>query len=45
MERNANYALVGLISIGDVSRYMADLHRTECEHLKTYIAGGFPSPT
>jgi CBS domain-containing protein len=37
--------LVGLISIGDVSRFMADVHRTECEHLKSYIAGGFPSTT
>ncbi|HZZ57910.1 MAG TPA: CBS domain-containing protein [Opitutaceae bacterium] len=35
--------LAGLISIGDVSRYMADVHRTECEHLKSYIAGGFPA--
>lgn len=31
--------LIGLISIGDVSRYMADVHRTECEHLKSYISG------
>ena len=37
--------LLGLISLGDVSRYMADVHRTECEHLKTYIAGGFPTST
>ena len=37
--------LVGLISIGDVSRFMADVHRTECEHLKSYIAGGFPLDT
>ena len=37
--------LIGLVSIGDVSRYMADVHRTECEHLKSYIAGGFPSTT
>lgn len=35
--------LAGLISIGDVSRFMADVHRTECEHLKSYIAGGFPA--
>jgi CBS domain-containing protein len=34
--------LLGLISIGDVTRWMADTHRTEAEHLKTYIAGGFP---
>ncbi len=41
----AGERLLGLISIGDVSRFMADVHRTECEHLKTYIAGGFPTPT
>lgn len=33
--------LVGLISIGDISRWMSDVHRTECEHLKNYISGGF----
>lgn len=33
--------LIGLISIGDISRWMADAHRTEAEHLKNYIAGGF----
>ncbi len=32
--------LVGLISIGDISRWMADSHRAEAEHLKNYIAGG-----
>lgn len=32
--------LVGLISIGDISRWMADTHRAEAEHLKNYIAGG-----
>lgn len=32
--------LVGTISIGDISRWMVDLHRTEAEHLKNYIAGG-----
>lgn len=31
--------LVGTISIGDVTRWYADLHRTEAEHLKNYIAG------
>ena len=35
--------LVGLISIGDIARWMADAHRHEAEHLKNYIAGGFPS--
>ncbi len=33
--------LLGLISIGDISRWMADTHRAEAEHLKNYIAGGF----
>ena len=35
--------LLGLISIGDVTRWMADAHRAEAEHLKSYIAGGFPA--
>jgi CBS domain-containing protein len=35
--------LAGLISIGDVSRWMVDIHRAECEHLKSYITGGFPA--
>ena len=34
--------LIGLISIGDTSRWMADAHRAEAEQLKNYIAGGFP---
>ena len=33
--------LVGLISIGDISRWVADAHRAEAEHLKNYITGGF----
>jgi len=33
--------LTGLISIGDISRWMADVSRVEAEHLKNYIAGGF----
>lgn len=33
--------LVGTISIGDVTRWMADAHRAEAEHLKNYISGGF----
>lgn len=32
--------LRGLISIGDISRWMAESHRSEAEHLKSYIAGG-----
>jgi CBS domain-containing protein len=33
-------ALVGLISIGDVSRWVANAHRAEAESLRQYIAGG-----
>lgn len=33
--------LVGTISIGDVTRWMADSHRAEAEHLKNYITTGF----
>jgi CBS domain-containing protein len=35
--------LLGLISIGDVSRWLADTHRAEVEHLRQYIAGGYPT--
>jgi CBS domain-containing protein len=34
-------SLLGLISIGDVTRWMVDVHRAEVDHLKQYIAGGF----
>jgi CBS domain-containing protein len=37
----SNGELVGLISIGDISRWVADAHRAEAEHLKNYISGGF----
>ena len=33
--------LVGAISIGDVTRWVADSHRAEAEHLKNYITSGF----
>jgi CBS domain-containing protein len=33
--------LVGLLSIGDVTRWSVESHRSEAEHLKNYIAGGF----
>jgi CBS domain-containing protein len=33
--------LVGAISIGDITRWMADTHRAEAEHLKNYITTGF----
>jgi CBS domain-containing protein len=36
----ADGRLVGLISIGDISRWLVDTHRAECEHLKNYISGG-----
>jgi CBS domain-containing protein len=32
--------LIGLISIGDVSRWVANAHRAEAESLRQYIAGG-----
>lgn len=32
--------LLGLVSIGDISRWMAETARAEAEHLKNYIAGG-----
>jgi CBS domain-containing protein len=35
----SNGRLRGLISIGDISRWMADTHRHEAEQLKSYIAG------
>jgi CBS domain-containing protein len=35
--------LCGLISIGDISRWMADTSKAEAEHLKSYISGGFPA--
>ncbi|MCX6955272.1 MAG: CBS domain-containing protein [Verrucomicrobia bacterium] len=30
----------GVISIGDITRWMADAHRAEAEHLRNYITGG-----
>ena len=36
-----NGKLVGAISIGDITRWMADAHRAEAEHLKNYITTGF----
>ena len=32
--------LRGLVSIGDLSRWLVDMHRAEAEHLKNYISGG-----
>jgi CBS domain-containing protein len=34
--------MTGLLSSGDVSRWMSDVHRAEAEHLKNYISGGLP---
>jgi CBS domain-containing protein len=36
-----NGTLVGTISIGDITRWIADEHRAEAEHLKNYITSGF----
>lgn len=35
----ASERLVGVVSIGDVTRWVTDAHRTEAEHLKNYISG------
>jgi CBS domain-containing protein len=35
--------LEGLISIGDVSRWLTDSHRNEAEQLRQYITGGYPT--
>lgn len=35
--------MLGVISIGDITRWIADSHRAEAEHLKNYITGGFPT--
>jgi CBS domain-containing protein len=32
--------LLGMISIGDVSKWVSNVHRVEAEHLRQYIAGG-----
>jgi CBS domain-containing protein len=39
----ADGELLGLISIGDVSRWLTDTHRVEAEQLRQYIAGGYPT--
>jgi CBS domain-containing protein len=38
-----NGKLLGTVSIGDVTRWMADQDRAEAEQLKNYITGGFPT--
>jgi CBS domain-containing protein len=35
--------LVGLISIGDISRWVAEAHKAEAEQMRNYIAGGMPA--
>jgi len=35
-----NGRIVGLISVGDISRWLSDLNRAEAESLKNYISGG-----
>jgi CBS domain-containing protein len=34
-----NEEMIGLISIGDITRWLVDKHRAEAEHLRSYIAG------
>jgi len=38
-----NGHLKGLISIGDISRWVSETCKAEADHLKNYIAGGFPA--
>jgi CBS domain-containing protein len=33
-------SLVGMISMGDITRWLVDAHRMEADHLRQYIAGG-----
>jgi CBS domain-containing protein len=33
--------IVGLVSIGDVNRWLVDASRAEADHLRQYIAGGY----
>ena len=32
--------IAGLISVGDISRWLSDMNRAEAESLKSYISGG-----
>jgi CBS domain-containing protein len=34
--------VVSLISIGDVNRWMVQMHKAEAEALRNYVTGGFP---
>jgi CBS domain-containing protein len=34
--------VVSLISIGDVNRWMVQIHKAEAEALRSYVTGGFP---
>lgn len=36
-------AILGVISIGDVSRWVANSHRAEAEALRQYVSGGLPA--
>jgi CBS domain-containing protein len=36
-----NGRILGLISIGDISRWVSETSRAEADHLKNYISGGF----
>ncbi len=41
VDEESDHALVGLISIGDVMRWLLEENRAEADQLKQYIAGGF----
>lgn len=36
-------SLIGLISIGDISRWLMETHQAEAQQLRQYIAGGLPA--
>jgi CBS domain-containing protein len=38
-----NGQVIGLISIGDVSRWISEAYRHEAQQLKQYISGGYPT--
>jgi CBS domain-containing protein len=38
-----NGQVIGMISIRDISRWLADAHRVEAEQLRQYISGGYPA--
>lgn len=35
--------VIGLVSVGDISRWLSAMHQAEAEQLKDYISGGYSS--